>query len=158
MTVPQTHYRNNFANQFKHHIWKNAVLSCKPYELGLYGELIALDWLTNTGYLVERARGCDLIAGEPETGKVFKVEVKASRMSDDGSYNFSLYKRDHTDHRVSEFLVLLCVTPDGRIIPFVIPVSAALLITRIKIPTDPNHYRGQWAKYCNLPGTLSLNE
>lgn len=158
MTVPQYPTLDNttYAEKVAH--LKALTALCTPQELGAVGELIALDWLTETGYLAEHARGCDLIVGDPHTNKVRKVEVKASRMSENGSYEFSLFKRDHTDHKRSEFLVLLCFCPDGAILPFVIPVSAVMLTNKITIPTDPRTYTGRFARYLNLSGTLSLNE
>jgi hypothetical protein len=133
------------------------IQTASPYQLGVLGELIAVDWLTNTGYLVERARGCDLIAGDTVPKDMYRVEVKTARMSADGTYQFVLFKRDHTDHKLSEFVVMLCVCPDGYIVAFVVPVSALLLVTKVTIPTDPRAYRGRFARYSNLPGTISLN-
>lgn len=158
MTVPQTPTSDNSTYAVKVKLLMALIADCKPQELGVYGELIAMDWLVNTGYVAEHAKGCDLIVGDVSTGKVHKVEVKASRMSQNGSYEFNLFKRDHTDHKHSEFVVLLCFCPDGAILPFVIPVTAVLLTNKITIPTDPRSYTGRFAQYLNLSGTLSLNE
>lgn len=158
MTVPQFTKPYNSTYAIKMQLLKALIADCTPQELGAYGEIVALDWLTETGYLAEHAKGCDLIVGDPFTNKVRKVEVKAARMSENGSYEFTLFKRDHTDHKHSEFVVLLCFCPDGAILPFVIPVTAILLVNKITIPTDPRTYTGRFAQYMNLSGTLSLNE
>jgi hypothetical protein len=128
-----------------------------PQQLGLAGELLVMDMLTANGYLVEVAHGYDLTAGSTETHEIKKVEVKTARMSADGSYQFVLAKEGHTDHRRAEWLVLLCVTPDGEIFTYVVPVSAAMLQTKITIPTDPRKYRGHWQMYRqSAPGMLVL--
>lgn len=156
MTIHHVAQSNNIPEKYIPVIleW---IHTATPQQLGKLGELIAMDWLTNTGYLVEASRGCDMVAGDTQTRNIFRVEVKTARMSADGGYQFTLFKRDHTDHKISEFVVLLCVCPDGYIHPFVIPVAVLLMVSKIKIPTDPRVYRGQFAKYSNLPGTLSLN-
>lgn len=133
------------------------IQTATPYQLGVLGELIAVDWLTNTGYLAERGKPCDLIVGDTWAKGIYKVEVKTARMSADGTYQFTLFKRDHTDHKIAEFVIMLCVCPDGYIAGFVVPLSALMLVNKVTIPTDPRTYSGRFAQYLNLPGTLSLN-
>lgn len=157
MTLPRSPKSDNPTYATKVKLLMALIADCTPQELGVYGELIALDWLTETGYVAEHANSCDLIVGDTVTGKVHKVEVKASRMSSNGSYEFNLFKRDHTDHKRSEFVVLLCFCPDGAILPFVIPATAILMTNKITIPTDPRVYTGRFAQYLNLAGTISLN-
>jgi len=129
---------------------------CTPQEIGVLGEWIAMRWLIACGYLVEAAHSFDLTAGSPDTKQVHKIEVKTARMSADGTYQFVLFKLGHTDHQRADYIVLLCLTPDGEVVPFVIPASATALMTKITIPTDPRTYRGQWQLYRQQTGMLVL--
>ena len=156
MTIHHVEQSDNIPEKYIP-IIQEWIQTASSYHLGILGELIAVDWLTNTGYLVERARGCDLVAGDTVSKTVYKVEVKTARMSTDGTYQFCLFKRDHTDHKLSEFVVMLCICPDGYIVAFVVPVAVLLMISKVTIPTDPRTYRGRFARYSNLPGTISLN-
>ena len=121
--------------------------TCSPQELGTVGELIALKLLTEGGYLVEHAHGFDLTAAHVFGKTIKRIEVKTARMSVDGGYQFTLLKEGHTDHRKSDWLVLICITPDGAIYHYEIPTSATMLMTKIEIPTDPRSYRGRWCQY-----------
>ncbi len=127
-----------------------------PQFIGLLGEWLAMDWLLEAGYLVERANPSDLVVGKPGIPGADPVEVKTARMSGEGTYEFTLFKDGHTDHRHSKFLILLCLTPDGCIFPYIIPTSATALMTKVTITSDPRVYGGRWSEFRREPGKLDL--
>lgn len=144
---------NGFPSQGKRGIWFDRAT---PQSLGLFGEWVAMEWLLSLGYLVERAHPSDLVVGKPGIPGADAVEVKTARVSPDGTYHFTLFKDGHTDHRHSKFLILLCITPDFWIFPYVIPTGQTMLMTHITIASDPRFYKGRWAEYLRTPGNIGL--
>lgn len=123
------------------------LLDCNRRQIGTFGELLARELLLGNGYLVETGRGCDLVAGNPHTGQVYRIEVKTSRRCKDGKWRFTLYKKSHTDHRKSDVVILMCISDVGIAIPFIIPVTELQNQRQCVICSDPFKYRGRLAAF-----------
>lgn len=129
---------------------------CGPQSLGVYGELLARCWMVEGGYLVRSSRGCDLIAAHTTSGELFRVEVKTARRGVDGRFNFTLSKAAHTNHKLSDVTILLCVQYHWKVIPFVIPLAAIEDRLAIAIRADPLSYGGKYSPFRQAPGKLVL--
>lgn len=83
------------------------------------------------------------------TGETLKVEIKTSKKSKAGRYNFSLKKSDKygkTDYQDSDLLVMIAIDNAGNPFAYVIPTQA-LNVKKVCIPTHPTRYGGKYAKW-----------
>jgi hypothetical protein len=138
------------------HVLYRLLQDCGPQSLGLYGECLAHLWLNKSGYAVRSSHGCDLIATNPRTGKCTRIEVKTARRAVDGRFHFTLIKDNHTDHRDSDVVVLLCVDYRWRVVPFVIPVAVLADQRQVTVSLDPILYTGKFSSYRQSPESLYL--
>ena len=99
--------------------------------LGMLGELTIASALQRYGFKTyqpaERQQG-DLVAAIPGVDAK-RIEVKTAKRGSRGSFQFCLRREKSagypkTDHRDSDFLVLLCVENDFSVVGFLMPVSA----------------------------------
>lgn len=144
--------------------WNNAwamdmLRNPKAHSVGLYGETILYNTLTDKGYTVcttkpGEKRG-DLRVVDPETGEVLTVEVKTSRKGTEG-WRFTLWKKKSQNHRHSDIVVLLAVCKVGLPIAFVIPTNDVRDLHSIRIPSHPMDYSGKYARYRQQLRKLSL--
>lgn len=118
--------------------------------IGTLGEMTAARLLTDAGYDVSfthyEKRG-DLRVVCHQTGQIWRVEVKTARRGKDKKWRFTLVKDGCTDHRDSDVVILLAVRAAGHCVVFVIPTADIAARRHIVITSDPNHYRGAFAKY-----------
>lgn len=118
--------------------------------VGTLGEMTAARLLEQVGYNVSfthhEKRG-DLRVVCNQTGQIWRVEVKTARRGKDKKWRFTLVKDGCTDHRDSDVVILLAVRAGGDVVPFVIPTADISARRHIVITSDPNHYRGAFAKY-----------
>lgn len=119
--------------------------------IGAWGENYVAAKFQEAGFKVSFARigerRGDLRIVDPETGEIYRVEVKTARRAKDGKWRFTLYKRGHTDHANSDFVVLLAVLKSGRAVPFVIPSQVLCRQRQAVITSHPENYSGKLAKY-----------
>lgn len=119
--------------------------------IGLMGELIAKRLFESACYSVvtpqpKQHRG-DLVVTDTFTGEMLKIEVKTARRGKDGKWRFTLWKKNHTDHRDADYVVLLPVLKSGRVVPFVIPVSELENQKQAVITSHPENYAGRLSVY-----------
>lgn len=119
--------------------------------IGLMGEMIAKRLFESACYSVitpqaGQHRG-DLVVTDISTGEMLKIEVKTARRGKDGKWRFTLWKKNHTNHRDSDYVVLLPVLKSGRVIPFVIPVSELENQKQAVITSHPENYAGRLSAY-----------
>lgn len=116
--------------------------------LGCLGENTVWQALEASGYKVQRARTLegDLRAIRIATGEIYRVEVKTARRGKDGRWRFTLYKEGHTNHVLSNVVVLLAVLDCLQAVPFVVPVAQVEKKHHVVIG-DPFSYRGWLAAY-----------
>lgn len=121
--------------------------------VGAMGEQTAAALLRQSGYTVHQVapgqRHGDLLAIDPDTGEMWKVEVKTSRRSKRG-YQFCLRKKDqhgHTNASDADIVLLLAVLKTGRVVVFVVPVAALGEQKCISFRTHPEDYAGRLAGY-----------
>lgn len=138
-----------------------SLLSTSHTAIGNLGEAWLAQKLQQRGYLVtiSHERG-DLSVITPD-GEILYVEVKTARPATDGGYRFTLYKQSKSgkvkaDYRKADIVALLCVTPSGAIVPFIVPV-AALRSTCAGITSNPRTYRGKLAQFRQNPSRLSID-
>lgn len=118
--------------------------------IGTLGELTAKQLFAESGYFATRAqrrRAGDLAVVDRATGELHRVEVKTARRCVDGKWRFCLYKKGHTDHRDSDWVLLLAVRADGAVVPFLVPVAVLADQRQAVITSDPLHYSGKLARY-----------
>lgn len=118
---------------------------------GAIAEKQLMKALQANGYTVSRLHlgKTDLIARKGD--KVIRIEVKFSSLNKDNKYHATTIKRNATDHRHSDVIVLLCQLPysGGQCVPFVIPVSAQGDKHHICITSNPLTYSGYYAQFRN---------
>jgi hypothetical protein len=117
----------------------------------MLGEIYALRMLEKQGFDVsmqtEQKKG-DLRAIDNKTGQVFNIEVKTARRNKQRKFQFSVWKKLHTDYRHCDAIILLCVLKSGDIIPFTIPTeNLRESRSQITIGNDPQFYAGKWAMF-----------
>lgn len=156
MTIPQSDTLHNSSAVAETLRLYDLMQECGAQSLGVYGELLARCWLTSSGYLVRSSRGCDLIAAHTTTGELYRVEVKTARRGMDGRFNFTLEKCGHTNHKLSDVVILLCVQYHWKVIPFVIPLDVIEDRSAIAIRSDPLAYGGKYSPFRQAPGKLVL--
>jgi len=82
-----------------------------------------------------------------------ELEIKTARprpyrSGNDLGYQFCLTRDGHTDHTKADIVILLCLTPDLTIYPYIIPAGQIGDRRKIVIPTpDPETYTGQWSPW-----------
>jgi hypothetical protein len=88
-------------------------------QIGDYGEFNARKQLSRYGVIARRstAKNGDLI-----TSNGVKIEVKTATMNSKGQFKFCLYKRNKTDYRYSDYVLLQCIT-DCTIEYYLIPTK-----------------------------------
>lgn len=132
--------------------------------LGRTGELYAKILLEAHGYLAdidhERKRG-DLKVWSP-AGTILRVEVKAARLSKDGSYQFCMNRKTKTGRVKTscgdcDAVILLGITKAGRVEIYVLPAKAAQNYKIIKIRPKLKG-KNRWAQYRQQCGNVNLNE
>jgi len=140
-----------------------AAMSYPRRAVGALGEMAAAKLLEMRGYRVSftgaaEKRG-DLRVVSPVTGEVVRVEVKTARRCKDGKWRFTLKKKQHTDYRHSDVVVLLAVIGGGAVVPFVIPVADLGERSQVCITSSPAKYAGRWARYRqSVRGGISLGD
>lgn len=119
--------------------------------LGTMGEMVARNLFLKAGYAVITTRDGehrgDLVVIDQKTGERYQVEVKTSRRNRDGKWRFTLWKKGCTDHRHSDFVVLLPVLKSGRVVPFIIPTADLEDKHHAVITSHPESYHGRLAVY-----------
>lgn len=113
-------------------------------ELGIMGERLIVRWLLYLGWWAVLGGVSDITALSPN-GKVINIEVKTARKNKDGKWRFTLYKRNHTNHRVSDYVILIAIGQSSSI--FVIPTNDIKDRTSIAITSNPKTYAGKFAAY-----------
>lgn len=146
--------------------YENQLSMAKSQMLGRYGELHAAALLERLGYRVEnvssQAHCGDLRVVKPETGETWRVEVKTSRRVKTGcrshGWQFCLSKPGHTDHRNSDFVLLLAVRGSGAVVCFLIPTYALGKTAKIIINSkSPLEYKGKWSPWRMPVNSLTLS-
>src|SRR3972149_4533713 len=96
-------------DSFESFVWGMLVMLNNPkaHSVGLYGEQILYNVLTDKGYEVctpksGEKRG-DLRVIDPESGEVLAIEVKTSRKGTEG-WRFTLWKKNSQNHRYSDIV------------------------------------------------------
>lgn len=133
---------------FKHQniinrVWKN----------GLDGERYVAHLLAENGFLVyfnpeHPYHGYDLcvfpnIEVEVKTSTLRKINQRRS------GYQFNLFRVGHSKRIHEPITILLCDTPGGEKIPFIIPSGIIAWKSAISISgNDPLRYSGKWSHYC----------
>lgn len=137
-------------------------LSNNSYTAGANGEALAVHMLTRSGYQARLVPQCehagDIQATDPETGEIWRVEVKTARRSAAGRWQFILRKKDRhgvTTCDQADVVLLLAVLKSGAAVPFVIPCADAAGLQKIELPSHPEGYSGRWAAY-RQRGTINL--
>lgn len=120
------------------------------YQLGLSGEKYIVDKISASGYIA-RFAGCERFSGDclainQYTGEILKIEVKTAQCGAKGEYRFCLIKENHTSHKHSDFVVLVCVDNNGTHYTYVIP-SSLIFSTYITISSHPTRYRGKYSPF-----------
>lgn len=127
--------------------------------VGTLGELTAKQLFAESGYYAARARrrrAGDLVVIDRATGEAHRVEVKTARRCSDGKWRFTLWKKGSTDHRDSDYVLLLAVLADGAVIPFLVPVAVLRDQRQAVITSEPTAYNGKLAPY-RQRSQLSIN-
>ena len=126
--------------------------------IGALGELTAAAMLRKQGLHVEKAsrRRGDLRVMNPETGEITYIEVKTARRGRDKKWRFLLWKKNKTDHRHADKVLLLAVMRWGEVVPFVVPVDVLLRQKQCVICSDPRTYTGKLACYRQARGEIRL--
>lgn len=110
--------------------------------LGFMGEVLAFKYLENLGHTVEYTGqygvGYDLFAANK------RIEVKTAQLNKRGSYQVSLSKKDHSDIKKSDVLIILCVGFAGKVTPLIIPTDE---ISENKQLTISAKFTGKLSQY-----------
>lgn len=116
--------------------------------VGIAGEQVAEWMLRYSGYHVRKANRHegDLVATDPDSGEIARIEVKTARQGRDGKWRFTLYKKGCTNHRHADYVLLLAALKSGRCIPFLCPVGA-LNQKQAVITSHPESYGGKLAQF-----------
>lgn len=126
--------------------------------LGTAGEGIIAHFLQQNGYEVSTNHTPADLCVFLESGHVVYVEVKTARFHFP-RWQFSLYRRDMTDHRKAHIVILLCASKAGYGVPFVVPISACADVKQITISScNPREYRGKFAPYRQSLQSLNLTD
>lgn len=128
------------------------LANMKHRAVGRAGETMARLMLERSGYdvVTSNRHGGDFVAISRATGEMWRVEVKTSRRTKNGQYQFLLRKNDRygtTDHRSADIVLLLAIRKSGVAVPFVVPVAALADIKAFKMRADPQKYAGRLACY-----------
>lgn len=125
--------------------------------LGTAGEMKVKEALEASGFTVDASHPykCGDLRVFDRAGNILYVEVKTARSSRSKTregFNFSLYRkipngRVCTDHRGTDYTILLCVLKSGNCVPFVIPTREIARITQITVPPDTWNYAGKYARF-----------
>jgi hypothetical protein len=121
-------------------------------QLGALGERIVLESLAKAGYQArpgERKRGehFDVWAKHLQTGEILCLEVKMARPAKDRKYRFTLWKAGCTDHRHSDYVILLALTHSAFLSAFVVPTIILANQHQAVITSHPLKYAGKLAQY-----------
>jgi hypothetical protein len=136
-----------------------AMADLKSQALGRQAEAYVRLLLEASGYnaiITRPDEAGDLRATDPATGLTWVIEVKAARRASDKRWHFTLWKKNHTDHHLSDMVILLAVTPSAHVVPFVIPAAAVQQRSAIVISSDPAQYSGKFACYRQSISNLQL--
>lgn len=120
-------------------------------QIGGIGEIWLAEALRKQGYEVTpgiqgQKRG-DLLAVDPRSGEMTRIEVKTARRGKDGKWRFTLVKKGCTDHRHADKVALLAVLKTGDVVLFMMPVDEIETQRSIAICSHPEHYNGRFAKW-----------
>ncbi len=139
---------------------KHKLVDASHTVLGLLGEHLAALRFRAAGYHVtaaERGRKVgDLRVADKSSGEFWRVEVKTARATRDRSgrkWRFVLWKRDHTSHKNTDYVLLIAY--DEKPIFFLIPSRAVHSQNAVVISSRPGRYNGRFAKY-RAEGALKL--
>lgn len=133
----------------------NELSSSRSQALGMLGERHAAYLLQRVGYHVEtvpkEAHAGDLRVTCPQTGEVWRVEVKTSRRANnrrEPGWQFCLRKPKHTDYAHADFVLLMAVRAAGTVVCFLIPTDAIETASQIRLACrNPLEYKGKYARY-----------
>lgn len=126
--------------------------------IGLAGEVVIARAFESNGYLVDISHDRGDLHVIDSDGVVHRVEVKTARKCADRCWHFNLFKKGSQDHRHSDFVVLLALGKMGAGVPFVIPINVLQDKVHIKLPSQPNAYKGYLAPYRQSMRKLRLPE
>jgi hypothetical protein len=128
-----------------------ALTNLNNRQIGGIGEIWLSEALKNQGYEVTpgiqgQKRG-DLLAIDPQSGEMTRIEVKTARKCKDGKWRFTLAKKGHTDHRHADKVALLAVLKTGDVVVFMIPVEEISRQQQAVITSHPERYNGKLAQW-----------
>lgn len=114
-------------------------------DIGNYGEARVKELLESAGIEVEFGGPADLLL----EGSI-PLEVKTAKHSAyNGSshgFQFCIDREGHTSLK-GVAVVLLCLTPSGEEVFFIIPANIVGKRKKLGIGKDPLAYRGMWSQY-----------
>jgi hypothetical protein len=79
-------------------------------------------------------------------GRSVNIEVKTANKNKDNTWRFTLYKKDHTDHKTSDYVILVALTGYSPVL-FVIPTDHIKDRNTVAISSNPRTYTGKFAQY-----------
>lgn len=134
-------------------VYMGSITNEHYVHFGIDAEIMAAKWIksivSTSHTVVITNNGTDIEVIDSNGDSVLKVEVKAARKGKDGKWRATLYKRDATDYRKSDVVLLLCCEcGTDYAIPYVIPTKD-IDQPHIAITSDPRAYAGKWASYRN---------
>jgi hypothetical protein len=124
--------------------------------VGAWGEVMAARALEVNGYRVRTDHQVGDLTAYSRWGEIFHVEVKTARRASDKKWHFTLWKNGSQDHRCADIVILLCVLPTGRVVPFVVPIHVLASKKAVCISSWPWRYKGQLAPYRQQIKALNL--
>lgn len=115
---------------------------------GAAGETFAAELLKAAGYDVVRrgkTRQGDLRAADKTTGEFWNIEVKTAAKRPDGKFTFQLVVDGQTNYRHADYVLLLAVSSNGVVAPYLIKTE--LLSDRKTITLPANANNSKWADF-----------
>lgn len=131
----------------------NIGLSAKArrQRLGFMGEVLAFKYLETLGHKVEYTGqygvGYDLLASG------LRIEVKTAQLNKRKNYQVSLSKKNHSDIKKSDVLIVLCVGYAGKVTPLIIPTDE---ISENKQLTISAKFTGKLSQYVGNTNPIVL--
>jgi len=134
------------------------VRESKHTAVGALGEQLAAE-LFSQDYTVQHNRPGqhrgDLTIIDTNTGESYHVEVKTTRRcKSDKKWHFQLWKDGKTDHRHSDYVLLIAVHITGDVTLFLVPCQELSSIQHTSME-HPDKYAGKFACY-RKRGALTL--
>lgn len=114
---------------------------------GAAGETFAEDLFKKAGYEVRKSRKHegDLKAIDTDTGELWNIEVKTAWKRPDGKFTFQLIVDGHTDYRHADYVLLLAVSSNGVVAPYLIKTENLQDRKTITLPANMNN--SKWSHF-----------